>query len=52
MRTDIPRDVGQMLITKLDLGHIKVSEAVQHASLYGLQLTARTRSALVKQIVS
>jgi len=46
----IPRDVAQTLITKLDLGHMKPSEAAQAAARYGVTITARTRDKVAREI--
>lgn len=46
----IPRDVGQLLIQKLDLGAVTPTEAKQHAKRYGVELVGRTRADVVRAI--
>lgn len=49
----IPRDVAQMLIEKLDLGHCTAKEAKEYAARWhGVTLTSRTRERLAREIAS
>jgi len=46
----LPRDVAQMLVTKMDLNAITPTDAKAHASRYGVTLTGRTREQVVRSI--
>ncbi len=47
----IPRDVGQLIITKLDLRQITPREAREHAAKwYGVTVAGRTREAVAHNI--
>lgn len=46
----LPKDVAQMLITKLDLGHATPKETKEHAARYGVTLVGRTREQVARSI--
>lgn len=49
----LPRDVGQMLVSKLDRGLIRPSEAINFAHhTYGVTLTGRTRDSVARSVIN
>ena len=46
----LPRDVAQMLVNKLDLGHITPTEAKAHAARHGVNIQGRTREQVSRAI--
>lgn len=47
---NIPRDVAQMLIEKLDRNLATVKETKTHAALFGVTLSGRTRVQVAREI--
>ena len=46
----IPRDVAQLILSKLDANAITPSEAKQHAARYRVTITGRTRDQVARAI--
>ena len=46
----IPRDVGQLLISKLDMRAVTLKDAKAHAARYGVTIQARTADKAAREI--